>query len=213
MISKLDYLTLFFGDEGVSADTSGSDIGTNDNNSTESVTDQNKADDDGGSAKKYSDDDLDRILKKKYDKLVKKAEEEAAKKSRLENMNAQERAEQERDELRAELDALKKANARADTEKTIRGLLQENKLDVPDTIVAMLVDDDADKVKDNIKVFTKWAKDYGEAFAKTKYSHKTPSTGTSGAGLTKEAILSEPDNRKRQQLIKENLPLFTTKRR
>ena len=86
--------------------------------------DQKPDKDDTRNEKKYSDADLDKIIENKFAKWQKQQAKAVDEAKKLANMTAQERVEHERDKLKAELDALKKANAVAEMEKTARGILQ-----------------------------------------------------------------------------------------
>ena len=123
-------------------------------------------------------------------------------------MTATERAEHERDKLKAELEELKAANTRAEMEKTARSILQTDGVNIPDVIISHLVAADADTTSANVKAFSKAFKASVQAEVKNQLSHKSPAAGTPGGGLTKEAIMKEPDAIKRQQLIRDNISLF-----
>ena len=168
----------------------------------------NDGKDDARNEKKYSDADLDKIIENKFAKWQKQQAKAVDEAKKLANMTATERAEHERDKLKAELEELKAANTRAEMEKTARSILQTDGVNIPDVIISHLVAADADTTSANVKAFSKAFKAAVQAEVKNRLSHKSPSAGTPGGGLTKEAIMKEPDAIKRQQLIRDNISLF-----
>ena len=75
--------------------------------------------------KKYSDADLDKIINQKFAKWQKDQEKAVDEAKKLATMTEQEKAEHERDEIKKELEALKKANNMAEMGKQARKLLSE----------------------------------------------------------------------------------------
>ena len=165
---------------------------------------------------KYSDDDVDRMFNEKFAKwsakAEKKAEAKAAEAARLAEMTAQERAEAERDALRAELDELKRANTAAEMAKTARQLLSEQGINAPDALVTTLVTDDADSTKQNVDAFAETFKNAVDEEVKKRLGGQTPKVGTGkNKALTREEILAVKDKAERQRLIAENIDEFYTK--
>lgn len=170
-----------------------------------------KTDDDKskGDEKKYTDEDLNAILDKKFKKWQQQKQKEIDEAAKLANMNAQEKAEHERDQLKAELDELKRANTRAEMESTARGILQESGVNIPDNLIKMIITDEADSTSKNVKDFIKSFNAAVTAEVKNKLSGKAPQTGTSNkSGITKADILKEKNNHKRQALMREHPELF-----
>lgn len=215
---KNDYLHLFFDDSAndsqsqtESADNkndSGNNGGDNSNNSK--PADDKKS---SGEEKKYSDADLDRIIEKKFAKWNKQKEAELSEAAKLATMTEQEKIEHERDKLRSELEALKRANTIAEMEKTARGVLQESGVNVTDDIIACLVADDAETTSANVKSFAKAFKAAVQAEVKSQLAHKSPVSGSgTGKAVTREMIDKETDPFKRQQMIRDNMDLFRHKK-
>ena len=128
-------------------------------------------------------------------------------------MTEQEKIEHERDKLRSELEALKRANTIAEMEKTARGVLQESGVNVTDDIIACLVADDAETTSANVKSFAKSFKAAVQAEVKSQLAHKSPVSGAgTGKSVTREMIDKETDPFKRQQMIRDNMDLFRHKR-
>lgn len=199
-----DFKTLYFAED--SADTPADNKPTN---TPPAPPASDKSDKDSGKDdKKYSDADVDKLLEKKFAKWQKQKEAEINEAKKLADMTATERAEHERDKLKAELEELKAANTRAEMEKTARSILQADGVTVDDKIISHLVAADADTTSANVKAFSKAFKAAVQAEVKNQLSHKSPAAGTPGGGLTKEAIMKEPNAIKRQQLIRDNISLF-----
>src|SRR5699024_4325365 len=103
--------------------------------------------------KKYSDEDLDRIINEKFAKWQEKKEKEINEAKKLADMNAQQKAEYERDQLQKELDELRKANTLNEMTSTARNMLKERNVSIDDELLSTLVTDDAEKTKENVESF------------------------------------------------------------
>lgn len=158
-----------------------------------------------GVEKKYSDEDLDRIISQKFAKWQKAQERKISEAERLANMSAEEKVQS----LEKELADLKKEKAIADISKTARGILKGEGITVDDTLVSMLVSEDADQTSAAVKAFAAAFKGAVQDAVKTALKGHEPKSGSgSGDGWTKERIMSEPDVDKRQKLIREHIDLF-----
>ena len=157
---------------------------------------------------KYTDDDVDKLFNKKFAEWEKKKQKEIDEAKKLAEMNAQERAEHERDELQKELDALKKKDSLSEMTKTARKMLSNEGVSVPDEVLAMIVDTDAEKTKAAVDAFGKAFKDAVESAVKEKLKGNPPRKGE-GKKLTKEQIFSIKDPIERQNAIAENMDLFS----
>lgn len=204
MNTIFDYKTLFFDGDADNSDAS------NSNETHDKPADDNDKGADKANDKKYSDDDLNAILDKKFKKWQQQKQKEIDEAAKLANMTAQEKAEHERDQLKAELDELKRANTRAEMESTARGILQESGVNIPDNLIKMIITDEADSTSKNVKDFIKSFNSAVTAEVKNKLSGKAPQAGTSNKseGITKADILKEKNNHKRQALMREHPELF-----
>ena len=206
----INYKKLFF-DEADNADSTDNQPDTNkpqNNDQKPGGKSDNDGKDSDRNEKKYSDADLDKIIENKFAKWQKQQAKAVDEAKKLANMTAQERVEHERDKLKAELDALKKANAVAEMEKTARGILQNDGVNIPDVIISSLVADDAEATSANVKAFSKAFKAAVQAEVKSQLSHKSPSTGATGKAMTKEEINKITDPVKRQEAIRNNMNLY-----
>ena len=123
-------------------------------------------------------------------------------------MNAQEKAEHERDTLQKELDALKRANSIAEMEKTARTMLHDDGVNVPDEVVSSLIADDADNTKAKVEAFSKAFQEAVQTAVKDALKGKAPATGKGGSTLTKADILKIANRAERQKAIAEHIDLF-----
>lgn len=159
--------------------------------------------------KKYSDDDVDKILNKKFAEWEKKKQKEVDEAKKLADMNAKEKAEYERDKLQKELDALREKDSLSEMTKTARKMLSDEGVSVSDDVLSMIVSTDAEKTKAAVDAFSKAFNEAVEAAVKEKLKGTPPKKGTSGsAPMTKEQILAIKDNEARQKAMLENRELF-----
>lgn len=163
---------------------------------------------DGKDTKKYSDADVDEIINKKFAKWQKEQEKKISEAEKLAGMNAQEKAEHERDTLQKELDELKRANSIAEMEKTARTMLHDDGVNVPDEVVSSLIADDADNTKAKVEAFSKAFKEAVQTAVKDALKGKAPATGKGGSTLTKADILKIANRAERQKAIAEHIDLF-----
>lgn len=158
--------------------------------------------------KTYTDADVDRIINKKFAEWQKKQEKAVAEAQKLANMNAQERAEAERDAWEKKYNELLAKNTRAELTVQARSMLSDESITgISDELVAMMVTDNAETTQANVKAFTKMFKDAVQAEVKNLNKHASPKVGGSSQ-LTKEDIMKVQDVNERQKLIRENMDLF-----
>ena len=163
---------------------------------------------DKSSEKKYSDKDLDAILDKRFARWKADQEKEKKEAKRLADMNAQERAEAERDKVQKELDELKAKNAIAEMTNEARKMCTEHNINVGDDLLSVLVNQDADKTKEAVDAFVKMFESEVEKAVKEKLKGNGPKRGGSNKGVTRESILNITDPMERQRMIAENMDLF-----
>ncbi len=201
-------LQLFADDAGT--DTSGADGADGTNSGTGQNTDQhtnNKAD----AALKYTDDDVNKIISQKKAEWQKKKDKEIDEAKKLADMNAQQKAEYERDKLQKELDELKRANSLSEMAKAARKMLaDDHNINLPDELLSHLVTVNAEETKTAVDGFAKLFKAAVDDAVKEKTKGTTPKTGTGTgkAAMTKEQVMSIKDPELRQQKILENKHLF-----
>ena len=188
--------------------------GTGDGN--DDPGDDDEADDDsddgkGRKEKKYSDEDVDKMFERKFAEWQKKQEKAKKKQDeaeRLQNMNAQERAEHEKEQLQNQVRELLQKDTLSNMAKTARGMLAEKNITVDDELIGMLINEDAEQTKASVEAFAVAFQEAVKKAVKERLKGKTPKTGGSSSKMTKAQILEVKDRAERQRLINENMDLF-----
>lgn len=200
-----DYLRQIFAEDGGNdgADDKGGNPGADDKGGK-----NGNAEPDDKDTKKYTDAEVDEIINRKFAKWQKEQEKKISEAEKLAGMNAQEKAEHERDTLQKELDELKRANNIAEMEKTARTMLHDDGVNVPDEVVSSLIADDADNTKAKVEAFSKAFKEAVQTAVKDALKGKAPATGKGGSTLTKADILKIANRAERQKAIAEHIDLF-----
>lgn len=159
--------------------------------------------------KKYSDKDVDEILNKKFARWQEKQQKAVDEAKKLAEMNAQQKAEYERDELQKQLDEYKRKDSLAEMTKTARKMLSEEGVGISDDLLAMMVNTDAEQTKAAIDGFVKAFKDAVESAVKERLRGETPRKGTGvTTTMTKEQIMEIKDPELRQKKMLEHRELF-----
>lgn len=194
------------------ADEGGDDEGDGGN---EDGDDDEGGDDDGDDKpeKKYTDADIDRIVKQRLARERKEADKkakQAAEAEKLKNMTAAEKRDAEFEQMKKELAELKAEKQSADMISTASDILKDAGINVSSKLVAHLISETADETKANVDEFVKL---YNEAVNKgvkaaMKASGSNPKKTGGAATLTKEDIMKVKNASERQRLIKENMHLF-----
>lgn len=161
-------------------------------------------------SKKYDDSELDEIIKRKKAEWKKEQDKKLKEAEKLAQMNAQERAEHERDELQKQLDAYKKKEALSEMSKVARKMLQDENIGVGDDVLTLLVNEDAETTKAAINDFSKAFKAAveKEVNERLKGKHISKGDNINGGTMTKEQIMAIADPELRQQKMIENRHLF-----
>lgn len=183
------------------------DNNPSDKKGTEQENPDNPAKKTGKDEKKYSDEDLDRIISAKFKKLEERKEKEINEAKKLANMTAQEKIEYERDQLKERLEELESKNILSEMSKTARGILKNQNIDIPDDLLSVLVTKEAESTKKNVESFVEMFNKAVEDAVNEKLKSKSPRKGSTKT-MTKEEILNIKDRTERQRKIAENLELF-----
>lgn len=187
-------------------DNSGDNAPTD--NSEQKETENNNSDDKKQNEKKYTDDEVNEIINKKFEKWTKQKEKEMDEAKKLADMTAQEKVEYERNQLKKELEELRNANTISEMSKTARGILKERNIDISDELLSMLVTKEADTTKKNVEGFAEMFDKAVEKAVNEKLKGNPPKKGPGNKTLTKEDILNIKDRTERQRKIAENIELF-----
>lgn len=170
-------------------------------------------DDKGGEPeKKYTDADIDKIVKERLARERKAAEKKArqqAEAEKLKNMTAAEKRDAEFEEMKARLATLEAEKNQASMLSTASDILKDAGINVSSKLVGHLIAETADETKANVDEFVKLYNDAVNKGVKAamKASGSNPKkSGTST--LTREEIMKVKNPAERQKLIKENMHLF-----
>ena len=162
----------------------------------------------GKAGAKYTDADIDKIINQKFAEWQKKKDLEISEAQKLAEMNAQQKAEYERDQLQKKLDELMKKDALSEMTKTARKMLAEEEITIPDELLSRLVSTDAEATKTSVDAFAKLFKDSVQSAVKNILKGDPPKTGARKTNITKEEIMNVKNTTERQRLIEENMELF-----
>ena len=204
-MKKLFDLQLFADD----ADNTGTDNQTDDSKADKTDTNTDSKSDDKKDDKKYLDKDLDRIINQKFAKWQKEQDKAVNEAKKLADMNAQQKAEYERDKLQKELDSYKKKDAIAAMSREARKMLSDENISIDDNLLSFIVSDDAEATKKAVNGFAKAFSEAVEKAVKERLKGDSPRRGTGAQGtMTKEQIMAIKDPELRQQKMLENKHLF-----
>ena len=208
MTKRLD-LQLFADD----APAAGADGGTAENVQSEAAADQPKGAADGAQEAaqqpKYTDKDLDDIIGKRFAKWQAQQQKAVDEAKKLAAMDAQQKAEYERDQLQRELADLKKAAALTNMTKEARKMLSDDGIHIPDELLAVLVSEDAAETKSAVDGFKASFSAAVEAAVKERLKGEPPRKGSGGApAMTKAQIMAIRDPELRQKTMLEHKELF-----
>ena len=159
--------------------------------------------------RRYTDADVDRIIDRKFAEWQKKQQKAVDEAKKLERMNAQQKAEYERDQLQKALDEYKRKDSLAEMTKTARKMLTDSGIAVPDELLSVLVTTDADQTKAAIDSFSGLFAAAVETAVKERLRGEPPKKGAStGQSMTKEQIMAIRDPELRQKKMLEHRELF-----
>ena len=175
----------------------------------EKETEKEVKDDKKDEEKKYTDEQVDDIINKKFAKWKKDQEAKITEAEKLAKMNAEEKAEYERAKLENELEELRRKDTLNSMTKIARSMLSEKGIQADDDLVGVLITTDADKTKEAVESFSKLFESTVEKAVNDKLKGRTPKVTNGKQRLTKEEILKEKDVNKRRRMMAENLELFS----
>lgn len=136
--------------------------------------------------KKYTDEDVDRIVKNRLAREREQAKKEKEEAEKLAEMNAQQKAEYKAQQLEKELAEYKRKDALAEMSKVARKMLTEENINISDDLLSMMVTTDAQQTKQNVDNFTKMYKADVEAAVKARLRGETPRNGSGNSNPVSE---------------------------
>ena len=157
---------------------------------------------------KYTDADVDEIVSKRLAKWEKQQAAKVEEAAKLAEMNAQQKAEYERDKVQKELDEYKRRDTVNAMVAESRRQLSEQGIAVSDDILARLVGETAEETKASVDAFSAAFTAAVEDAVKKQLAGKAPAAGVATKTLTQEEILAIKDPITRQAAIRDNIGLF-----
>lgn len=157
---------------------------------------------------KYTDADVDEIVSKRLAKWEKQQAAKVEEAAKLAEMNAQQKAEYERDKVQKELDEYKRRDTVNAMVAESRRQLSEQGIAVSDDILTRLVGETAEETKASVDAFSMAFTAAVEDAVKKQLAGKAPAAGVATKTMTKEEILAIKDPITRQAAIRDNIGLF-----
>lgn len=177
-------------------------------NKDATTTTQTEPKQDNKQQPKYTDADVDEIVSKRLAKWEKQQAAKVEEAAKLAEMNAQQKAEYERDKVQKELDEYKRRDTVNAMVAESRRQLSEQGIAVSDDILARLVGETAEETKASVDAFSAAFTAAVEDAVKKQLAGKAPAAGVATKTMTKEEILAIKDPIVRQAAIRDNIGLF-----
>lgn len=174
----------------------------------DATTTQTEPKQDNKQQPKYTDADVDEIISKRFAKWEKQQAAKVEEAAKLAEMNAQQKAEYERDKVQKELDEYKRRDTVNAMVAESRRQLSEQGITVSDDILARLVGETAEETKASVDAFSTAFTAAVEDAVKKQLAGKAPAAGVATKTMTKEEILAIKDPIARQAAIRDNIGLF-----
>lgn len=172
---------------------------------------EDKSGDDEKEDKKYTDEDVNNIINRKFAEWEKRQKEKSAKAAeaeRLKNMTEEEKRKHEMEELQKKIAGYEKEKAIGAMTKVARGILNDSKIVVNDELLGNLVAEDAETTKANVESFVKNFNDAVQKAIAEALRGKTLRLKDGSKELTKEDILKIKNRSERQKAMAEHPELF-----
>lgn len=177
-------------------------------NKDAATTTQTEPKQDNKQQPKYTDADVDEIVSKRLAKWEKQQAAKVEEAAKLAEMNAQQKAEYERDKVQKELDEYKRRDTVNAMVAESRRQLSEQGIAVSDDILVRLVGETAEETKASVDAFSTAFTAAVEDAVKKQLAGKAPAAGVATKTMTKEEILAIKDPIARQAAIRDNIGLF-----
>lgn len=178
------------------------------NKDATNITTQTEPKQDNKQQPKYTDADVDEIVSKRLAKWEKQQAAKVEEAAKLAEMNAQQKAEYERDKVQKELDEYKRRDTVNAMVAESRRQLSEQGITVSDDILTRLVGETAEETKASVDAFSTAFTAAVEDAVKKQLAGKAPAAGVATKTMTKEEILAIKDPIARQAAIRDNIGLF-----
>ena len=140
---------------------------------------------------KYTDADVDEIVSRRLAKWEKQQASKVEEAAKLAEMNAQQKAEYERDKVQKELDEYKRRDTVNAMVAEFRRQLSEQGITVIDDILTRLMDETAEETKASVDAFSTAFTAAVEDAVKKKLAGKAPAASVATKTMTKFSYQSE----------------------
>lgn len=170
VINMKDLLKLnlqFFADEN-SNDNDGEENTREDNNQEDTEQEQQEPE------RKYTDDDVDKIVNQKFKKWQKEREDAIEEAKKLERMNKEQREQHEREKLERELAEYKRKDQYYQLSREASKMLSEHDITADDELLSMVVKDTAEDTQESVNAFVSLLNQKVEAGVKKALSGSSP---------------------------------------
>lgn len=158
--------------------------------------------------KKYTDEDVNKIIDRKFAEWEKKQSKAKSEAEKLAGMNAEQKEKYENEQLKKQVEELLRKDALGKMATVARGMLGEKNISVSDDLIEMLISDDAEKTKSSVDSFINAFQSAVEKAVKDALKGNPPKKTSEPASITKEQIMKVKDPLERQKLIAEHMDLF-----
>lgn len=123
---------------------------------------------------KYTDEDVNAIVDKKFAKWQKDLEAKKQEAEKLAKMNAEQKALHEKEQLEKRIAEYEKKENIREMEKEARKMLSEQKIPITDDIVSYFVSEDAESTKKGVEALTTYVNNLQEQWEIARNTGKTP---------------------------------------
>lgn len=164
--------------------------------------------------KKYSDEQVDEIIKEKKAKWQKQQDEkikELEEAGKLEKMNEDEKLQYKLKKYEEEIAAYREKENQSAMAKVAKNMLIEQGFNISDDLVNNLITDEAESTKENVKDFSDMLKDLVEKEVNERLKGKSPEvkkTGVKSSQGQRSEILGIKDAVKRREAMLNHPELF-----
>lgn len=164
--------------------------------------------------KKYSDEQVDEIIKEKKAKWQKQQDEkikELEEARKLEKMNEDEKLKYKLKKYEEEIAAYREKENQSAMAKVAKNMLVEEGFNISDDLVNNLITDEAESTKENVKDFARMLKDLVEKEVNERLKGKSPEvkkTGVKSSQSQRSEIYGIKDAVKRREAMLNHPELF-----
>lgn len=157
---------------------------------------------------KFTQTELEEIVKQRLARAEKQKLEAIKEAEKLAKMNEQEKQQYEFEKTQRELEEMKKQLNRYELGKEATRILAEKGIVANDTILDLVVRDNAEQTNESVTAFVELLTDLVDQQVKEKLKGNAPRKQTGVTGITKQDILNIKDSAERIRAIQENQHLF-----